>query len=140
MRIFHYKKGKDISDVFLGDGSFCVSIESFFNEKPSDRLIEILEPAEIYLLPRKDLIELCDKYLEFDLFAQSMIAFVVGVLQRKATCLFGSSGFLFGRDTWDFEPCAWSYGSSQRVTTHKPKHPKRAEQHEICPLLVLIFL
>lgn len=87
MRIFHYKKGKDISDVFLGDGSFCVSIESFFNEKPSDRLIEILEPAEIYLLPRKDLIELCDKYLEFDLFAQSMIAFVVGVLQRKVELL-----------------------------------------------------
>lgn len=87
LRMFHYKKGKDISDIFLCAGRYCVGIESFFKNEPSQRIIEVLEPSEIYLISKKDLAELCDKYLEFDLFSQLLIARVISGFQWKVGML-----------------------------------------------------
>lgn len=77
LRMFRYKKGKDISDIFISKGRYCVCVDSFFNKQPSNRVIEVLETAEIYLISHDDLDELCDKYLEFDFFCQRLIACVI---------------------------------------------------------------
>lgn len=87
LRMFHYKKGKEISTIFMPEGRYFFCIESFFNHEVSWRNVEALETSEIYLISHKDLEELCFKYLDFYLFCQTLMARVVTGFQWKAEML-----------------------------------------------------
>ena len=47
LRLFYYRDGKDITDYFATEQNIIGGIESFFSRKPSDKIIETLEPCEL---------------------------------------------------------------------------------------------
>jgi CRP-like cAMP-binding protein len=52
MRLFYYKKGRDITEHFAGaDTHFVYSITSLFQKQPTELMIAALEPCIIYTLP-----------------------------------------------------------------------------------------
>jgi CRP-like cAMP-binding protein len=77
VRVFYYKKGKEITEWFSGEKSFCFSISSYFEQTPSDLIIETLEDSEIILLSKEGLSSLRRSNLEV---ANLIIGFFTGSL------------------------------------------------------------
>ncbi len=55
IRIFYYKNGKSITEWFAGEKHFFFSITSYFDETPSNLIIEAIEDTEVILLSKKGL-------------------------------------------------------------------------------------
>lgn len=64
VRIFYYKKNKEITEWFASPNSFCFSIISYFDAEPSNLIIECLEKSKLVLLPKKGLDTLAKTNLE----------------------------------------------------------------------------
>ncbi len=54
--------GKEITQLFFGEGRFMTSLESFFEESPSLYNVEMLEDAEIHSISKNELELLFDRY------------------------------------------------------------------------------
>lgn len=54
--------GKEITQLFFGEGRFMTSLESFFQESPSLYHVELLEDSIIYSISKEDLDMLFDRY------------------------------------------------------------------------------
>lgn len=79
VRIFYYKKNKEITEWFGTPNNFCFSIISYFDEQPSNLIIECLEKTKLTLIPKKGLDKLSKTNLEvanmlIGLFSKSLIA------------------------------------------------------------------
>ncbi len=72
LRIFYYKNGKNITEWFTNEKHFCFSINSYFEETPSNLIIEALEDSEIVFLSKEGLEKLRKINIEI---ANMMIAF-----------------------------------------------------------------
>lgn len=77
VRIFYYKNGKNITEWFALEKKFFFSITSYFEEIPSNLIIEVMEDAEIIQLSktgmeklRRTNIEVANLNVEF--FARSL--------------------------------------------------------------------
>lgn len=77
LRIFYYKNGKNITEWFTNEKSFCFSISSYFLDAPSELIIEALEDSEIIALSKTGLEEMRKNNLEV---ANLMIQFFSGSL------------------------------------------------------------
>jgi CRP-like cAMP-binding protein len=55
IRIFYYKNGKNITEWFAGEKHFFFSITSYFDETPSNLIIEAIEDTEVILLSKMGL-------------------------------------------------------------------------------------
>lgn len=64
VRIFYYKNGKDITEWFSNKNQFFFSITSYFDELPSNLIIEASEDSEIIFLSKKGLGRLMKSNLE----------------------------------------------------------------------------
>lgn len=51
-RIFYYKNGKEITEWFADEKQFCFSITSYFNNEPSNLVIDVLEDSEVFFLSK----------------------------------------------------------------------------------------
>ncbi|GAA4318319.1 Crp/Fnr family transcriptional regulator [Pontixanthobacter gangjinensis] len=54
--------GKEITQLFFGEGRFMTSLESFFQESPSLYNVEVLEESLIHFITKEDLEFLFGKY------------------------------------------------------------------------------
>ena len=78
IRIFYFKNGKNITEWFANEKQFFFSITSYFEETPSNLVIEATEDSEIILLAKEGLEKLCKTNLEvanlmIALFSTSLI-------------------------------------------------------------------
>ncbi len=53
IRIFYYKNGKDVTEWFADEKQFFLSITSYFENSPSNLIIEAIEDCEIILLSKE---------------------------------------------------------------------------------------
>jgi len=62
-RSYYYnEKGKDVTVWFFSDNNIMVSVESFFQQKPSLYHMELLEDSTLYYISNQKLQQLFDKY------------------------------------------------------------------------------
>lgn len=78
IRIFYFKNGKNITEWFANEKQFFFSITSYFEEIPSNLVIEATEDSEIILLAKEGLEKLRKTNLEvanlmIALFSTSLI-------------------------------------------------------------------
>ena len=64
IRIFYYKKGKEITEWLSSEKGFFFSITSYFKQTPSHLVIKCLEDSEIIRIDRKGFTSLISKNLE----------------------------------------------------------------------------
>ncbi|MFI2741757.1 Crp/Fnr family transcriptional regulator [Zhouia sp. PK063] len=73
-RIFYHKNGKEITEWFAPQETFCFSIISFFDETPSNLVIECLEDSEVVYFGKEGLDILVKQNLEIANLLMSMYA------------------------------------------------------------------
>jgi len=73
VRIFYFKNGKNITEWFANEKQFFFSITSYFDEIPSNLVIEASEDSEIILMAKEGLEKLRKSNIEV---ANLMIAFI----------------------------------------------------------------
>ena len=61
LRLFYYRDGKDITDYFATEQNIIGGIDSFFSRKPSDKIIETLEPCSLIAISYNNLEKLYQK-------------------------------------------------------------------------------
>ncbi len=70
-RSYYYnEKGKDVTVWFFSDNNIMVSVESFFQQKPSLYHMELLEDSKLYYITYQDLQRLFDKYHSIERFGR----------------------------------------------------------------------
>lgn len=78
LRNYYLKDGKEVSEWFTFEGSFCFSIISFFKDVPSHLAIQCLEDSEVITISREGLMCLKSQNFEiadivFSLISNSLI-------------------------------------------------------------------
>ncbi len=84
-RSYYYnEKGKDVTVWFFSDNNVMVSVESFFQQKPSLYYMELLEDSRLYYITYQDLQKLFDKHHSIERFGRllstQLLTDVVGKL------------------------------------------------------------
>lgn len=87
VRIFYFKKGKDVTEFIAPEGTAFTSIESFFTRQPSQLIIEALEPTVIYALSKDTVDNLCDKYHEIEVTYRKIMEYTLILSQHRADSL-----------------------------------------------------
>jgi CRP-like cAMP-binding protein len=87
IRTFYFKKGKDVTEYFAPEGFAFTSLESIFTGKPSQLIIEALEPTVIYALSKSNVDKLCDKYHEVEILYRRILEVTLIVSQHRADSL-----------------------------------------------------
>lgn len=65
-RAYYLNDGKDITDWFAFENDFICAINSFFQDIPSPHFIEVLEDTLLLEISRSSIIELSNKYHDFE--------------------------------------------------------------------------
>lgn len=65
-RIYYFKNGKEITEWLALDNEFFFSIISFFEQKPSNLIIQTVEPAVVMGIRYDRLMALCDQNHEIE--------------------------------------------------------------------------
>lgn len=65
-RIYYYKDGKDITELFAFENSLIARVESLFTAKPSRKGIQVLEDSEFIGISSPLLFELYDRYPDIE--------------------------------------------------------------------------
>jgi CRP/FNR family transcriptional regulator, anaerobic regulatory protein len=68
-RAFYYDGDKEYTSWILAENEFVISVSSFFQQKPSTEIVQLLEDATIVSLSWKDFDYLCRKYPEITYIA-----------------------------------------------------------------------
>ena len=121
IRQFYYKDGRDITEHFSSEEDIATCIESVFLQKPTELLVEALEPSVIYLLNYEKWKILCNKNPEINELYQRIFEYKLIVSQRKA-------------DSWRFESANERY---QRFCKEYPIIAKRASIAHIASYLLM---
>jgi len=70
-RSYYYnEKGKDVTVWFFSDDNIMVSVESFFQQKPSLYDMELLENSSLHYITYQDLQNLFDQYHSIERFGR----------------------------------------------------------------------
>ena len=65
-RIYYFKNGKEITEWLALDNEFFFSIISFFEQKPSNLIIQTIEASEVMGIHHDTLMALCDQYHDIE--------------------------------------------------------------------------
>lgn len=82
-RAYYLKDGKDITDWFAFENDFINSIHSFFLNVPSPHYIELLEATTFLEISKETILELCDKYHDFDRLGRIIVTNTMLRLQQR---------------------------------------------------------
>ncbi|GGX31331.1 Crp/Fnr family transcriptional regulator [Aquimarina muelleri] len=82
-RAYYLKNGKDISDWFAFENDFISSINSFFRNIQSPHFIEVLENSTLLEISRDSIIELSDKYHDFERLSKTIVTNTMLRLQER---------------------------------------------------------
>jgi len=72
LRYFHNMDGEEITGQFFFENGWYTDYESFLLQKPSKQNIDALEPTELILLPKSDLLNLYITIPKFEKFGRIM--------------------------------------------------------------------
>ena len=65
-RIYYFKNGKEITEWIAMDETYFLSIISFFEQKPSNLIIQTIEASEVMGIHHDTLMALCDQYHDIE--------------------------------------------------------------------------
>jgi CRP-like cAMP-binding protein len=82
-RIYYHKKGKDITEWIAPDGTFFLSITSFFERKPGKLIIQTLEPSEVMGIHYNDFHKLAAAHHDIETLYRKMLAFSLILSQER---------------------------------------------------------
>lgn len=82
-RIFYKKEGKEITEWIAMDGSFFLSIGSFFERQPSKLIIQTIEPALVYGIHHNDLMALAATYHDVETHFRKMLTLSLILSQHR---------------------------------------------------------
>jgi len=82
-KIYYHKDKKEITEWFAMDGTFCLSIASFFEKKPGKLIIQTLEPSVVYGIHYNDLHELAAKHHEIETLYRKMLSLSLMLSQQR---------------------------------------------------------
>ncbi|MBR5374290.1 MAG: Crp/Fnr family transcriptional regulator [Paludibacteraceae bacterium] len=82
VRMYYLQHDKEITEQLALEGDGFLDYDSFFNQSPSRRFIQMLEPSTLYLFPRLECEELCNTNMEIRRFFRLMTELVL-VLKKK---------------------------------------------------------
>jgi len=83
IREYYLKDGKDITDWFARDNEFTCAINSYFRKVPSEHYTETLQPCEMLLMKRDALVQLCEKFHDFETLSRMAVTRIMLHLQRR---------------------------------------------------------
>jgi CRP-like cAMP-binding protein len=66
LRLFYYRDGKDITDYFATEQNIIGGIDSFFSRRPSEKIIETLEPCILTAISFDNLEKLYQKHHDLE--------------------------------------------------------------------------
>ena len=84
VRQFYYKKGIDVTEHFSARGDMVCCIESTFQQKPTELMIEALEPTTYYLIDYKDIQRICSDSLSLQKLYSRILEMMLVISQQKA--------------------------------------------------------
>ena len=84
VRQFYYKKGIDVTEHFSARGDMVCCIESTFLQKPTELMIEALEPTTYYLIDYKDIQHICANSLSLQKLYSRILEMMLVISQQKA--------------------------------------------------------
>ena len=84
VRQFYYKKGIDVTEHFSAHGDMVCCIESTFQQKPTELMIEALEPTTYYLIDYKDIQRICANSLPLQKLYSRTLEMMLVISQQKA--------------------------------------------------------
>jgi len=87
MRVYYYKKGKEITEFFAAEGDYFSSLESYFKRTPSILIQEALEPTIVYAFEYDELEKLCRKNSEVEHFFRKNLENFLVFSQRRLDSL-----------------------------------------------------
>jgi CRP-like cAMP-binding protein len=73
VRAYYLNKGNEITAWFMQEGDFVISVESFFEQKPSIEFIHLLEDSVLISITHHDLQELYRLFPEFNLVGRMIV-------------------------------------------------------------------
>ena len=82
VRIYYLQHDKEITEQLSHEGDGFLDYESFFSQSPSRRFIQMLEPTTLYLFPRLECEDLCNKSPEIRRYFR-LLTEVVLLLKKK---------------------------------------------------------
>jgi signal-transduction protein with cAMP-binding, CBS, and nucleotidyltransferase domain len=82
-RVYYLKDGHDVTDFIAMDQQFIGGVESLFTRKPSQKAIEVLEDAEVYLLVYEQFEKLCYEYHDIERLGRRMAVFAFLQCQKR---------------------------------------------------------
>lgn len=83
VRMYYLRNNEEVTDQLAHEGDGFLDYESFFNQSPSRRFIQMLEPTTLFLFPRLDCEDLCDKNLEIRHFFRQMTELVLLMKKKR---------------------------------------------------------
>ncbi|MGI0107837.1 Crp/Fnr family transcriptional regulator [Salinimicrobium sp. WS361] len=90
--------GKEITQLFFGEGRFMSSLESFFQESPSTYYLEILEDSVILSITKEQLDLLFDRYHKMERLGRLLATEMLTKLVHKINAI----QFQSARERYDF--------------------------------------
>ena len=84
VRQFYYKKGIDVTEHFSARGGVVCCIESTFQQKPTELMIEALEPTTYYLIDYSDIQRICADSLPLQKLYSYALELMLVISQQKA--------------------------------------------------------
>lgn len=66
LRLFYYRDGKDITDYFATEQNIIGGVNSFFSRKPSEKIIETIEPCSLIAISFDSLEKLYQKHHDLE--------------------------------------------------------------------------
>ncbi|HEY6956148.1 MAG TPA: Crp/Fnr family transcriptional regulator [Flavisolibacter sp.] len=72
-RIFYHKNEKEVTEWIAMENQFFLSIQSFFQRKPSHLIIHTLEPSEVYGIHHDDFMRLADEHHDVERLLRKMV-------------------------------------------------------------------
>lgn len=70
LRGFYKKDDTEVSTWFMKEGEVCISVESFFQQQPSNDFIQALEPASVWYITYNELQHIYKTYQEFNFISR----------------------------------------------------------------------
>lgn len=83
VRMYYIRQDEEVTDQLAAEGDGFLDYDSFFNQAPSRRFIQMLEPTTLFLFPRLDCEDMCDNNLEARNFFRTLTETVLLLKKQR---------------------------------------------------------
>lgn len=87
VRQYYFKNGKELTEYMATENTIVMSIESLFKERPSNQIIQALEPTVVYALPKKELEAVAMRSVNIQILYRKILEESLIISQQRADML-----------------------------------------------------